>query len=63
MLMPCFVLSFADSPPATDPTPVEPTATETVEEESNDPQVVALQAIFPDFDPIALCEEFISFPA
>ena len=50
-------LSFVDSPPPTDPTPIQPTETETVEEVSTNPQVAALQAIFPDFDPIILCAE------
>jgi len=43
-----------DPPPPADPTPVQPTATETVEETLTNPQVTALQAIFPDFDPIVL---------
>jgi len=45
---------MTDSPPPNDPTPVQPTATETVEEISTNPQVAALQAVFPDFEPIIL---------
>lgn len=43
-----------DSPPPTDPTLIEPSASELVEEVAINPQVAALQAIFPDFDPIVL---------
>lgn len=44
-----------DSPPATDTALAQPaTTTQPVEEASANPQVVALQAIFPDFDPIVL---------
>ncbi|KAF9793216.1 hypothetical protein BJ322DRAFT_1103637 [Thelephora terrestris] len=45
---------MTDSPPASDPTPIEPSDTEAVEEVSTNPQVAALQAIFSDFDPIVL---------
>lgn len=54
---------FIDSPPAADTTPVPPTTTtEQVEEVAANPQVAALQAIFPDFDPIVLSVRLVSFP-
>jgi len=45
---------MTDSPPAADPTPVEPTTAQPVDETPTNPQVTALQAIFPDFEPIIL---------
>jgi len=44
----------SDSPPAADPTPVEPTTAPPVEEIATNPQVAALEAMFPDFEPIIL---------
>jgi hypothetical protein len=45
---------FRESPPAADPTPVQQTTAQPAEETAPNPQVVALQAIFPDFEPIIL---------
>jgi len=46
---------LTDSPPAADATLAQPAATtQPVEDVSANPQVAALQAIFPDFDPIVL---------
>jgi len=45
---------MTDSPPGIDPTLVQPTAVQPVEEAPGNPQVAALQAIFPDFDPVIL---------
>lgn len=45
---------MTDSPPAPDPTPIQPSDTQEVQEISTNPQVAALQVIFPDFDPIIL---------
>lgn len=54
---------FIDSPPAADTTLVQPaTTTQPVEEVAANPQVAALQAIFPDFDPIVLSVQLNSFP-
>ena len=58
-----FSASFTDSPPAADPTPIQPSDTEEVQEISINPQVAALQVIFPDFDPIILCAEARVFSA
>jgi len=55
--------SLPDSPPASDPTPIHPSDTEEVQEISTNPQVAALQLIFPDFDPIILCVEARVFSA
>ena len=49
-----FASTFTDSPPAADPPPVQPTDAQPVEEVAINPQVSALQAIFPDFEPIVL---------
>jgi len=43
-----------DSPPVTDPTPIQPAVAQPVEETPTNPQVAALKAIFPDFDPVIL---------
>jgi len=43
-----------DSPPPADPTPAQPTPVQSVEETLTNPQVAALQAIFPAFDPVIL---------
>jgi len=53
---------FIDSPPATDPTPGQPTDVQSVEETPTNPRIAALQAMFPDFDPIILCVQLIPSP-
>jgi hypothetical protein len=58
---PMLCASFTDSPSVTDTTPAQPPATEGVEEVSINPQVAALQLVFPDFEPIILWAELVSF--
>ena len=58
---PMLSASFTDSPPVTDATPAQPPANAVVEEVSTNPQVAALQVIFPDFEPIILWAELVSF--